>query len=78
MKNIGRGTVLSLVASIVFAHPHFNKTVTATLSPGVEVTITYNTTPARNSEPKWSVSTALPSNLPCPGVTSISMWSAVP
>jgi hypothetical protein len=35
-------------------------------------------TPARNREPKWRVRTALPSNFPCPGVTSISMWSAVP
>lgn len=46
MKRIGRGLVVSLVASTALAHPHFNKTVTATLSPGVEVTITYNTTPA--------------------------------
>lgn len=37
---------MSLIASVALAHPHFNKTVTATLSPGVEVTITYNTTPA--------------------------------
>ena len=35
-------------------------------------------TPARNSEPKCRVSTALPSNLPWPGVMSISMCSAVP
>ena len=46
MKTIGRGLALSLVASLAFAHPHFNKTVTATLAPGVEATITYNTTPA--------------------------------
>jgi len=49
MKSIGRGIVLSLVASTALAHPHFNKTVTATLSPGVEVTITYNTTPANET-----------------------------
>lgn len=49
MKNIGRGIVLSLAASVALAHPHFNKTVTATLSPGVEVTITYNTTPANET-----------------------------
>jgi hypothetical protein len=33
-------------AAVATAHPHFNKTVTATLSPGVELAITYNTTPA--------------------------------
>jgi hypothetical protein len=46
MKRIGRGLVVSLVASTALAHPHFNKTVTATLGPGVELTISYNTTPA--------------------------------
>jgi hypothetical protein len=49
MRNTGRGIVLSLVASAALAHPHFNKTLTATLSPGVEVTITYNTTPANET-----------------------------
>jgi hypothetical protein len=49
MKNIVRGIVLSLAASVALAHPHFNKTVTATLAPGVEVTITYNTTPANET-----------------------------
>jgi hypothetical protein len=49
MKSVGRGIVLSLVASVALAHPHFNKTVTANLSPGVEVTITYNTTPANET-----------------------------
>ena len=49
MRNTGRGIVLSLVASTALAHPHFNKTLTATLSPGVEVTITYNTTPANET-----------------------------
>ena len=49
MRKIGRGIVLSLVASTALAHPHFNKTLTATLSPGVEVTITYNTTPANET-----------------------------
>ncbi len=49
MKNIGRALVLSFVASAALAHPHFNKTVTATLSPGVELTITYNTTPANEA-----------------------------
>ena len=49
MKSVGRGIALSLVASVALAHPHFNKTVTATLAPGVEVTITYNTTPANET-----------------------------
>ena len=49
MRNIVRGIVLSLAASVALAHPHFNKTVTVTLSPGVEVTITYNTTPANET-----------------------------
>jgi hypothetical protein len=46
MKSIGRALVLTLVAGPALAHPHFNKVVTATLAPGVEATITYNTTPA--------------------------------
>ena len=33
-------------AGLVGAHPHFNKTVSATLPQGAELTITYNTTPA--------------------------------
>ena len=49
MKGIGRGVVASLVASAAFAHPHFNKTVTATLGENVQVTITYNTTPANEA-----------------------------
>ncbi len=49
MKSIGRGIVVSLAASVALAHPHFNKTVTATLGPSVEVTITYNTTPANET-----------------------------
>jgi len=46
---IGRGLVMSLVASVALAHPHFNKTVTATVGSNVEVTITYNTTPANET-----------------------------
>jgi hypothetical protein len=49
MERIFSGIAVSLVASTALAHPHFNKTVTATLSPGVEVTITYNTTPANET-----------------------------
>jgi hypothetical protein len=45
-----RAVVLGLfgavVATAAAAHPHFNKTVTATLPQNVEATITYNTTPA--------------------------------
>ncbi len=33
-------------SALVFAHPHFNKTVSAKLPSGVEATISYNTTPA--------------------------------
>jgi hypothetical protein len=33
-------------AGMAAAHPHFNKTVTATLPQGAELAITYNTTPA--------------------------------
>jgi len=33
-------------AGVALAHPHFNKTVTASLPGGVEAKITYNTTPA--------------------------------
>jgi len=40
---------MSLVASVALAHPHFNKTVTATVGSNVEVTITYNTTPANET-----------------------------
>ena len=36
-------------AAIATAHPHFNKTITATLPQGVELTITYNTTPANET-----------------------------
>ena len=45
----GLGVLAVLVASVALAHPHFNKTITATVPPGVEVTITYNTTPANEA-----------------------------
>src|SRR5687767_5665408 len=35
-----------VMAAAATAHPHFNKTVTATLPQGAELAITYNTTPA--------------------------------
>ena len=49
MKGIGSVFVASLAAGTALAHPHFNKTVTAALAPNVEVTITYNTTPANET-----------------------------
>ena len=39
-------TMAALAGATVLAHPHLNKTVTAVLPQGPEVTITYNTTPA--------------------------------
>jgi hypothetical protein len=36
-------------AATVLAHPHFNKTVTAKLSSGADVTITYNTVPSNET-----------------------------
>ena len=46
MKQVYGAVVVSLIAASAAAHPHFNKTVTATLAPNAEITITYNTTPA--------------------------------
>jgi Protein of unknown function (DUF2911) len=43
------GILAVSVATAAWAHPHFNKTVTATLPQGVEATITYNTTPANEA-----------------------------
>lgn len=48
-RHLGLAGLVVAVASVALAHPHFNKTVTATLSPGLEVTITYNTTPANET-----------------------------
>jgi hypothetical protein len=48
-RNARLAVAVALVASAAAAHPHFNKTVTATLPQGVEVTITYNTTPANEA-----------------------------
>lgn len=49
MKRILGGTALCLIASVALAHPHFNKTVTTTIGQGVELTISYNTTPANET-----------------------------
>ncbi len=38
-----------LAATLVIAHPHFNKTVTVKLPGGTEATIAYNTTPANEA-----------------------------
>lgn len=38
-----------LGAGLVFGHPHFKKTVAATLPGGAEATITYNTTPSNEA-----------------------------
>jgi hypothetical protein len=48
MKRIAVLCLMSaaLGAGLADAHPHFNKTVTAKLPSGVEVTVTYNTTPS--------------------------------
>ena len=47
-KNLVLGTaaVAAFTGAAALAHPHLNKTVTAVLPQGPEVTITYNTTPA--------------------------------
>jgi hypothetical protein len=45
----GTLAVVAGLAGAAYAHPHFNKTVTATLSPSLEATITYNTTPANET-----------------------------
>jgi hypothetical protein len=42
-------SAMALAASLLVAHPHFNKTVTVKLPSGVEATITYNTTPANEA-----------------------------
>jgi hypothetical protein len=48
-RAVGFTILASAVATVSLAHPHFNKTVTATLSPGIDATITYNTTPANET-----------------------------
>lgn len=40
---------LALCTSLVLAHPHFDKTITAKLPNGVTASITYNTTPSNES-----------------------------
>jgi hypothetical protein len=45
-KILCSGLLLLVMTPLVLSHPHFSKTVTATLPGNVEATITYNTTPA--------------------------------
>ena len=49
MKRILTALTLLGLGTLVSAHPHFNKTITASLPGGVEATITYNTTPANET-----------------------------
>lgn len=37
------------LATVMLAHPHFNKSVTAKLPGGAEATVTYNTTPSNEA-----------------------------
>jgi hypothetical protein len=47
MKRAGILSVAATaVAAVAAAHPHFNKTISTTLPQGVDLVITYNTTPA--------------------------------
>jgi hypothetical protein len=47
MKRVsGLVVVAAAVSAAAVAHPHFKKTVSATLPSGVEASVTYNTTPA--------------------------------
>ena len=46
MRKLGVFVFVLLGATILSAHPHFNKTVTAQLPGDVEATITYQTVPA--------------------------------
>ena len=50
MKRIAFAFLAASGAATAFAHPHFNKTVTAKLPSGVEVTIAYQTTPANEMQ----------------------------
>ena len=48
-RTLALATVAVATAGIALAHPHFAKTVTATLPGGVQAKITYNTTPANEA-----------------------------
>ena len=49
MKRTVLAVLAASLAATVFAHPHFNKTITAKLPSGADVTITYNTTPSNET-----------------------------
>jgi len=49
MKRIIAALACLTLGGLASAHPHFNKTITATLPGGVDATITYNTTPANEA-----------------------------
>jgi hypothetical protein len=46
MKRFALALLVSLAAVAAVAHPHFNKTITAKLPSGTDVTITYQTVPS--------------------------------
>ena len=53
MKRAPVALLFASAAAAVVAHPHFNKTVTAKLPSGADVTITYNTVPVeRDPRPR--------------------------
>jgi hypothetical protein len=52
MKRTVLTAVVASVAAVAAAHPHFNKTITAKLPSGADVTITYNTTPSNETHAK--------------------------
>lgn len=50
MKRTALTLVFSFSTAALLAHPHFNKTISAKLPSGVEVTIAYQTTPANEMQ----------------------------
>jgi hypothetical protein len=50
MKRLALALLVSLAAAAAVAHPHFNKTISAKLPSGVEVTVVYQTTPANEMQ----------------------------
>jgi hypothetical protein len=49
MKRTVLAVLFASAAATVVAHPHFNKTITAKLPSGADVSITYNTTPSNET-----------------------------
>jgi hypothetical protein len=50
MKRTAFALLAAFAAATAFAHPHFPKTITAKLPSGVEITISYQTTPANEMQ----------------------------